>query len=173
MAAGKKSFTYHPTQLRFHRHQKICRGIIHITHLKNLWGVQLLELTFNKPRLKGLITRLLPEEHHSQVHCKQAVLGPQTQSLHLRQYQLYLKSTIPPKNHPTPPDLQRPVKHTATLAPVLLVWIKQNTSLLSIPLRVPSMRHRPAIDTRHLRQPRATQHTHRSAWQISALQIRM
>ena len=169
MADGKKSFTYHQTQPRVHQRRKICHGTIHITHHKILRGVQLLGLMFIKLRLKDLITQPLQEEHHSPVHYNQVVQVPLIPLLPLRQYQLYLKSRIPLKKHPTPRGLQRPVKHTATLAPVLLVWIRLNTSLLSIPLRVPSMRHRPAINTRHLRQPKATLHTHHSAWQISAL----
>ena len=124
---------------------------------------------FSKPRLKDLITQSLQEEHHSQAHYKQAVQVPQILLLPLQQYQLYLKSRTPLKNPLTRRDLQHPVKHTATLAPVLLVWISLNTSLLSIRLKVPSMRHRLAIDTRRLRQPKATLHTHRSVWQISAL----
>lgn len=121
---------------------------------------------FNKPRLKNLTTQTLQGEYHSQALYNQAVQVPQRPLLRLRPYQLCLKPRIPLKNNPIPHDPRQPAKHTAILGPVLLVWINQNTPLLSIPLRVPNTRHRLATDTRHLRQPKVTLDTHRSAWQI-------
>lgn len=162
MVDGKRSFIYHQTQPQSNQHQKIWHDIIHITRHKNCQVAPLLGSTFNRLPLMDLITQVLREEHHSQALYNLVVPVPQLPLLRLRPYQLYLKSRIPPKSNPTPHDLRRPAKLTAILGPVLLVWIKPNTSPLSTPLRVPNTRHRPAIDTRHLRQPKGTLDTHRS-----------
>ena len=121
---------------------------------------------FNKPHLKGLTTQTLRGVYHSQAPFNQAVQVPQRPLLRLLLYQLYLNSRIPPKSNPTHHDLRRPAKHTAILGPVLLVWIRPNTPLLSIPLRVPNTQHRLATDIRHLRQAKVTLDIHRLAWLI-------
>lgn len=163
MVDGRRSFIYHQTQPQSNQHQKIWQDIIHITRHRNRQVAPLPGSMFNKPPLMDLITQVLREEHHSQAPCNLVVPVPQLPLLRLRPYQLYLKSRIPPKSNPTPHDLRRPAKLTAILGRVLLVWIKPNTSPLLTPMRVPNMRHPPAIDTRHLRQPKGMLGTHRSA----------
>lgn len=163
MVDGKRSFTYHQTQPQSNQHQKISHDIIHITRHKNLQVAPLLGSTFNRPPLMDQITQVLREGHHFQALYNLVVPVPQPLSLRLRPYQLYLKSRIPPKSHHTPHDLRRPAKVTAILGRVLLVWIKPNTFPSLTPLRVPNMRHPLATGTRHLRQPKGTLGTHRSA----------
>ena len=163
MVGVKKTFIYHQTQPQSNRHQRICHGSIHIIRRMNLQVPQLLASTFNRPRPKDLITHILREEHHSQALYNQAVPVPQLPLLRPRLYQLYLRFRIPPISNPTPHGLRRPAKLTAILGPVLLGWIRPNTFLLSTLLRVPNTRHRPAIDTHHLRQFKATLDTHRLA----------
>lgn len=160
MVGGKKSFIYHQTHPQSNQHQKICHGSIHIIRHMNLQVPQLLGSTFNRPHLKDLITHILREEHHSQALYNQAVLAPQLPLLHPRLSQLYLRFRIPPISNPTLHDLRRPAKHTAILGLVLLVWIRPNTFLLSTLPRVPNTRHRPATDTHHLKQFKATLDTH-------------
>ena len=162
MADGKKNFTYHQPQPLPNQYQKTCRGIIHINRRMTSQGVQLPGSTSNKPHLKILTTQTLQGEPHSQALCNQAVQVPQPPLLRLPLYQLYLKSRIPLKNNPIPHGRRPLANHTAILGPVLLAWIRQNTPLSSVLLRAPNMRHRPATDTRRLKQPKVTLHTHRS-----------
>ena len=166
MADGKKSFIYHQTQSQRNQPQKICRGIIPITPRMRLQGDQLLGSVYNKPRLKGLITPMLQREHRSQALCNPVVQVPRRPLPPLLLYQLYLKSKILRRDNPIPLGLRRPVKHTAILGPVLLVWTRQNMPpLLTLP-RAPHMRHRPLIDTRHLRRPKVTLDIRLLAWRI-------
>ena len=165
MADGKKSFTYHQTHSQ-HLHQKICRGIIPITPRMRLQGEQLLESVYSKLRLKDLNTRMLQREHRSQALFNPVVQVPRRPLPPLLLYQLYLKSKIQRRDKPIPLGLQRPVKHTAILGPVLLVWTRQNMPPLSTLPRAPRMRHRPIIDTRPLRRPKETLDIHLLAWRI-------
>ena len=169
MVDGKKSFIYRQTQPRSSQQLKICRGIIHIIRHKNSRVVRLRESMCNKLHLKGLIIQILQGEHHFQAPYSQAVQVPQLPLLRLRLYRLYLRFKIPLKNSHSLHDLQQPAKHTIILGLVLLVWITANTSLSSIPLKVPNTRQSPATDTRHLRRPKARRDTHRSASQIYVL----
>ena len=166
MADGKKSFIYHQTHSQRNQHQKICRGIIPITPHTSLQGEQLLESVYNKPRLKGLNTRILQRDHRSQALFNPVVRVPRRPLPPLLLYQLCLKSKIQRRDKPIPLSLRRPVKHTAILGPALLVWTRQNMPRLSTLPRAPHMRHRPLIDTRRLRRRKVTLDIHLLAWLI-------